>query len=776
MKNTNRLASGRVVVKTPSEVALDRYQFLDLSSAEPNLGTASNGSVLTTDVNGQRIWTANISITSATASGNLKANAVYTENLFYANGQPFITGAIENPSNIYNGRATAGNTQTLIDSFNISGVDTVRWVLSAVDSVNSAFKTSTIDSSNDGTNIFYNEFGVVLSDNNNEVANYTVDIVGSQVRLYATGTSASVPVTFQRTTLGSSTTVGNVQGISYSSNSLGSGTATTVVVDNFVGNGSTTSYPLSTAPATKNQTLIAIGGILQPKSTYNLSGSTITFSSAPPSGAPIEIQTFVLTTITGYTGSAGTGGGGGGNGYTGSRGFTGSAGTNGAVGFTGSIGYTGSTGTFSGTTSQPIITTNTTASTSTSTGALQVAGGAGIGGRLYVGGDIFVTGNILPTSNNTVNLGSPTNRFDKLYIAAQTIDLGGQTQITSDIVGQLQFVTNSGNVTLTANAINFLQTVANSTTASGDITAIGNIVASQNLTVSGNLTVQGNTIVVNSQDFAVKDSTIAIHTPADLSPLISNDGKDIGLTLHYYDTGDKQAFFGRKNTTNRLVYYQDATESSGNVFTGTLGTFEIGSVYANSYFYANGTPYLNTGPSGATGPIGFTGSQGATGTFSGTTSQAIVTSNTTPATSTTTGALRVAGGASVQGALYVGGDLRVSGNIIGGFAFVVTKADFPGTLTVFNGTNRFYCFTNALITQLQFYALTAPTGSAATARLNLNGTPVANISLGSGTTYVSITGLSISTVSGDYLTVDITAIGSSFPGADASLQIIGVAA
>ena len=174
--------------------------------------------------------------------------------------------------------------------------------------------------------------------------------------------------------------------------------------------------------------------------------------------------------------------------------------------------------------------------------------------------------------------------------------------------------------------------------------------------------------------------------------------------------------------------------------------------------------------------MGYTGSAGAAGSFSGSTSQAIVTSNTTPATSTTTGALQVAGGASVQGTLYIGGDLRVTGSIFGGFAFVITKADFPGTLSVFNGTSRFYCFTTANITQLQFYALTAPTGGPATARLNKNGVTVATISLPAGNTYISTTGLSIPTTSGDYLTVDITAIGTIFAGADASLQIIGTAA
>ena len=34
----SKLLSGRVVVTNPKEVSDDRYQFLDLSQAEPNLG------------------------------------------------------------------------------------------------------------------------------------------------------------------------------------------------------------------------------------------------------------------------------------------------------------------------------------------------------------------------------------------------------------------------------------------------------------------------------------------------------------------------------------------------------------------------------------------------------------------------------------------------------------------------------------------------------------------------------------------------------------------
>lgn len=60
--------------------------------------------------------------------------------------------------------------------------------------------------------------------------------------------------------------------------------STNVAVDVFSGNGSTTGFTLSGDPGTKNNTYVYVGGVYQQKSTYSLSGTTLTFSAAPPSG------------------------------------------------------------------------------------------------------------------------------------------------------------------------------------------------------------------------------------------------------------------------------------------------------------------------------------------------------------------------------------------------------------------------------------------------------------------------------------------------------------
>jgi hypothetical protein len=64
MTSKSRLISGRVPVTSSANVANDRYQYLDLSSAEPNLGTANSGDILSYDSTtpGGRKWVLPVSV------------------------------------------------------------------------------------------------------------------------------------------------------------------------------------------------------------------------------------------------------------------------------------------------------------------------------------------------------------------------------------------------------------------------------------------------------------------------------------------------------------------------------------------------------------------------------------------------------------------------------------------------------------------------------------------------------------------------------------------
>tara|TARA_B100001287_G_scaffold76029_1_gene63186 strand:- start:479 stop:2134 length:1656 start_codon:yes stop_codon:yes gene_type:complete len=62
-----------------------------------------------------------------------------------------------------------------------------------------------------------------------------------------------------------------------------------VEVDLFTGDGSDTTFDISTTIATENKTQIYIDGVYQSKDTYSTNGTTVTFSTAPGNGAKIEI-------------------------------------------------------------------------------------------------------------------------------------------------------------------------------------------------------------------------------------------------------------------------------------------------------------------------------------------------------------------------------------------------------------------------------------------------------------------------------------------------------
>jgi len=61
-------------------------------------------------------------------------------------------------------------------------------------------------------------------------------------------------------------------------------TTAAFITDQFNGTGSQTAFTLSVAPANTNSILVAVSGVLQDPSTYSVSGTTLTFSAAPPAG------------------------------------------------------------------------------------------------------------------------------------------------------------------------------------------------------------------------------------------------------------------------------------------------------------------------------------------------------------------------------------------------------------------------------------------------------------------------------------------------------------
>ena len=78
-----------------------------------------------------------------------------------------------------------------------------------------------------------------------------------------------------------------------------------VLISNFDGNGSTTAFTLSNNPGNENNTQVYIDGVYQQKTTYSVSGTTLTFSTAPPTGTA-NIEVVMLTSTTVNTPAAGS--------------------------------------------------------------------------------------------------------------------------------------------------------------------------------------------------------------------------------------------------------------------------------------------------------------------------------------------------------------------------------------------------------------------------------------------------------------------------------------
>jgi hypothetical protein len=81
-------------------------------------------------------------------------------------------------------------------------------------------------------------------------------------------------------------------------------TAAVITAEDFSGTGSQTVYTMSVTPANSESVIIAISGVVQDPSNYTVSGTTLTFSTAPPLGTNnISCRYLALPTTTTGTGA-----------------------------------------------------------------------------------------------------------------------------------------------------------------------------------------------------------------------------------------------------------------------------------------------------------------------------------------------------------------------------------------------------------------------------------------------------------------------------------------
>lgn len=244
----------------------------------------------------------------------------------------------------------------------------------------------------------------------------------------------------------------------------------------------------------------------------------------------------------------------------------------------------------------------------------QVPTNADLGGMAYQDPRFVVIagGNVNPTNFGTSNAqilaGSITGLIDLAATYGNVLNASiGNLVATNFSAANI----NMTGATVTSGTVQITNATDSVGPNSGALRVTGGVGITANLHVGGNLFVTGNTFTLSTEDLRVQDSIIELHTFANLAPLTTNDGRDIGVKMHYYDTQDSHAFLGRSNNTGYLEWYDRGIEGFGNVFQGnTYGTFKAGGA---------------------------------------------LLVNTTPSTSTTTGTLVVTGGVGVGDGLYVNG-------------------------------------------------------------------------------------------------------------------------
>jgi hypothetical protein len=232
--------------------------------------------------------------------------------------------------------------------------------------------------------------------------------------------------------------------------------------------------------------------------------------------------------------------------------------------------------------------------------ALSVTGNI-TGGNLVTAGAVTGNGRAL-TSLNATNIDTGTLAQARLANAAVTLGstaltLGttttavtGLSSVTSTtFVGALTgAATTAGTVTTAAQpnitSVGTLTSVSiTGNTTSGNFTTAGlvntgTLQTSGNAIVGGNLIVNGNTISVNVTNLNVQDPIIGLGRGANNAPLTSNDGKDRGTEMWYYNTAERAAFVGYDNSTGKLIAAANVSITDEIVTVNNYGTFVAGAV------------------------------------------------------------------------------------------------------------------------------------------------------------------------------------------------------
>jgi len=217
------------------------------------------------------------------------------------------------------------------------------------------------------------------------------------------------------------------------------------------------------------------------------------------------------------------------------------------------------------------------------TATLETSGAATLGGTLDVTGNTTVANFAVDASStlnfneNTLgNVGTPVSTADaatKGYV--DNLLSSGFTISDSEDTPNTQTIAQGDTLTIAGTA-NEVTAIVSAT----DTLTIGlpdDVTIGRDLTVTGNLSVLGTQTIVDSTTSSIVDPILQLGRGANNAALTSNDGKDRGISMYYYDGAEKVAFFGFDDPSDEFRFIPEATISDEAV-TGSLGTANLGKV------------------------------------------------------------------------------------------------------------------------------------------------------------------------------------------------------
>ena len=305
-------------------------------------------------------------------------------------------------------------------------------------------------------------------------------------------------------------------------NTGGSGSSITGYVDSFTANGTTTAFNLGVTPADANVTIVAVQGVLQPKSSYNISSNVITFDSAPPDTSYIEVTTFS---------------GGGGSSVTWIANIANLAYAQANAAFTAANNATD--------TWVRNQANNAYAQANTAIVNASIADDKAVSAGSFANG-AFTTANASYLAQNTT-ASFANGAFDRANAAYITANSAADFANGAYATANLKFNTSGG-------------------TISGDVT------------ITGNLSVTGNTFSTSATQIVANDTLFIMGTGNYFGDVL-----DIGFAGHYNDGANAHTGLIRDADTKEWLLFEGYTPEVGanNNINITDGSFKIATLNAN---------------------------------------------------------------------------------------------------------------------------------------------------------------------------------------------------